>query len=35
LARAQSFDLTNGRVPVASLDGFWRFHIEIAEAARG
>jgi hypothetical protein len=26
LARAQSFDLTNGRVPVASLDGLWRFH---------
>jgi len=25
-ARAQSFDLTNGRVPVASLDGLWRFH---------
>jgi phosphoserine phosphatase RsbU/P len=24
--RAQSFDLTNGRVPVASLDGLWRFH---------
>jgi stage II sporulation SpoE-like protein len=25
-ARAQSFDLTNGRVPLASLDGLWRFH---------
>ena len=24
--RAQSFDLTTGRVPVASLDGLWRFH---------
>jgi hypothetical protein len=24
--RAQSFDLTSGRVPVASLDGLWRFH---------
>jgi phosphoserine phosphatase RsbU/P len=23
---AQSFDLTNGRVPLASLDGLWRFH---------
>jgi serine phosphatase RsbU (regulator of sigma subunit) len=23
--RAQSFDLTTGRVPVASLDGLWRF----------
>jgi hypothetical protein len=26
LACAQSFDLTNGRIPVASLDGLWRFH---------
>jgi len=25
-AQAQSFDLTNGRVPLASLDGLWRFH---------
>ncbi|MGD0629709.1 MAG: SpoIIE family protein phosphatase [Terracidiphilus sp.] len=25
-APAQSFDLTNGRVLVASLDGLWRFH---------
>ena len=25
-AQAQSFDLTNGRVPIASLDGLWRFH---------
>ena len=24
--RGQSFDLTTGRVPVASLDGLWRFH---------
>ncbi len=24
--RAQSFDLTTGRVPLASLDGLWRFH---------
>jgi sigma-B regulation protein RsbU (phosphoserine phosphatase) len=24
--RAQTFDLVNGRVPVASLDGLWRFH---------
>jgi phosphoserine phosphatase RsbU/P len=26
LARGQSFDLTTGRVPLASLDGLWRFH---------
>jgi sigma-B regulation protein RsbU (phosphoserine phosphatase) len=26
VARAQSFDLTSGRVPMASLDGLWRFH---------
>jgi hypothetical protein len=25
-ARAQSFDLTTGRVPLTSLDGLWRFH---------
>src|ERR1022692_2351991 len=24
--RGQSFDLTTGRLPVASLDGLWRFH---------
>src|SRR5579871_686237 len=24
--RAQSFDLVDGRMPVASLDGKWRFH---------
>ncbi len=24
--RAQTFDLATGRVPVASLDGLWRFH---------
>ena len=24
--RAQTFDLNSGRVPVASLDGLWRFH---------
>jgi len=24
--RAQSFDLTTGRLPVASIDGLWRFH---------
>ncbi|MGO9775242.1 MAG: hypothetical protein ACLQGT_16415 [Terracidiphilus sp.] len=23
---AQSFDLATGRLPVASLDGLWRFH---------
>ncbi|MGA2046638.1 MAG: SpoIIE family protein phosphatase [Terracidiphilus sp.] len=27
MARAQSFDLTSGRIPLASLDGLWRFHI--------
>jgi phosphoserine phosphatase RsbU/P len=26
LVRAQSFDLTTGRVPLVSLDGLWRFH---------
>lgn len=26
LAWAQSFDLTSGRVPLASIDGLWRFH---------
>jgi phosphoserine phosphatase RsbU/P len=26
LAHAQNFDLTSGRVPIASLDGLWRFH---------
>jgi sigma-B regulation protein RsbU (phosphoserine phosphatase) len=26
LARPQSFDLTNGRVPMTPLDGLWRFH---------
>jgi len=26
LLRAQSFDLANGRVPLTSLDGLWRFH---------
>ena len=26
IARAQSFDLGTGRIPVASLDGLWRFH---------
>ena len=26
VVRAQSFDLTTGRVPVASLEGLWRFH---------
>jgi hypothetical protein len=25
-AQAQTFDLTTGRLPVASLDGLWRFH---------
>lgn len=25
-APAQNFDLENGREPIASLDGFWRFH---------
>ena len=24
--QAQTFDLTTGRLPVASLDGLWRFH---------
>ena len=24
--QAQSFDLATGRVPLASLDGLWRFH---------
>lgn len=27
LLRAQNFNLTTDRVPVASLDGLWRFHI--------
>jgi len=26
VVRGQSFDLSSGRVPVASLDGLWRFH---------
>jgi hypothetical protein len=26
MLRAQSFDLATGRLPVASLDGLWRFH---------
>jgi hypothetical protein len=26
VVRPQSFDLTNGRLPVSSLDGLWRFH---------
>jgi hypothetical protein len=26
IAPAQSFDLSTGRIPVASLDGLWRFH---------
>lgn len=36
-AGAQSFDLASGRVPVASLDGLWRFHAgdEIAWANPG